>query len=60
MTLPYDICRCDGVRDKSDELVTPCNTCRRVLHQLPQGLWTPKFINPPLKNGVCEYVVHIN
>jgi hypothetical protein len=59
MTLPFDICRCNGWRDETNKLVTPCATCRRVLEQQPSGERTPWFTEPPLKNGQCEYVVHI-
>jgi hypothetical protein len=56
MTLPFDICRCNGVRE-DDRLVTPCETCRRVLEQHPSGPRTP-WMEAPLKDGKCEYVVH--
>jgi len=56
MTLPFDICRCNGVRE-DDRLVTPCATCRRVLEQQPSGPRTP-WMEAPLKDGKCEYVVH--
>jgi hypothetical protein len=58
MTLPFDICRCNGVRE-DDRLVTPCETCRRVLEQQPSGERTP-WMSPPFKDGVCEYVIHIH
>jgi hypothetical protein len=57
MTLAYDICRCNGVRDDCNRLVTPCATCRRVLEQQPSGPRTP-WMEPPLKDGECEHVVH--
>lgn len=59
MTLAYDICRCNGVKS-NDELIAPCNTCRRVLEQEPSGPITPWFTQPPEKNGQCEYVVHMH
>jgi hypothetical protein len=59
MTLPFDICRCNGWRDEVNKLVTPCNTCRRVLEQKPSGERTPWFVTaPPLKDDDCQYVVH--
>jgi hypothetical protein len=57
MTLPFDICRCNGVKDDCNRLVTPCSTCRRVLEQQPSGPRTP-WMEAPLKDGECEYVVH--
>ena len=57
MTLAFDICRCNGVRDDRNHLVTPCATCRRVLEQQPSGPRTP-WMEPPLKDGECEHVVH--
>jgi hypothetical protein len=58
MTLPFDICRCDGVK-KDGELISPCSSCRRVLEQEPSGPRTP-WMSAPLKDGVCEYVVSIH
>ena len=58
MTLPYDICRCNGWRDETNQLVTPCATCRRVLEQQPSGPRSAWFVEPPLNKGECQYVVH--
>jgi hypothetical protein len=61
MTLPFDICRCNGWRDECNRLVTPCATCRRVLEQQPSGERTPWFTTaPPLNKDTCEYVIHIH
>ena len=57
MTLAFDICRCNGVK-VDEELIAPCNTCRRVLESKPSGPRSPWFTEPPLKDGECEYVVH--
>jgi len=61
MTLPFDICRCNGWRDETNKLVTPCAICRRVLEQQPSGERTPWFTTaPPLNKGDCQYVIHIH
>jgi len=60
MTLPFDICRCVGVKDDRNRLVTPCATCRRVLEQKPSGPRTPWFMKPPLKDGECEHVISVH
>jgi hypothetical protein len=59
MTLAYDICRCNGWRDETNQLVRPCATCRRVLEQQPSSERTPWFsTSPPLNGDDCQYVVH--
>ena len=58
MTLSYDICRCSGVKDESNRSVTPCATCRRMLEQ--GGPRSPWFMEPPLKNGLCEHVIPVH
>jgi hypothetical protein len=61
MTLPFDICRCNGWRDELNKLVTPCETCRRVLEQQPSGKRTPWFsVAPPLNKDKCEHVVPVH
>jgi hypothetical protein len=61
MTLAFDICRCEGWRDETNQLVTPCATCRRVLEQQPSGERTPWFVSaPPLDNDKCEYVISVH
>jgi cytidine deaminase len=61
MTLAYDVCRCDGWRDESNRLVTPCVTCRRVVNQYPAGERTPWFVTaPPLKDDTCEYAIPVH
>lgn len=57
MTLPYDFTRCDGVRQQDGKLQPPCNRCRRVLESLPQGPRSPWFMQPPVVNGSCRYVM---
>jgi len=58
MTLAFDVCRCNGVKE-NESLITPCVTCVRVLQNQPSGPISPWFTEPPLKNGQCEYVLHI-
>lgn len=61
MTLPFDICRCNGWRDETNQLVTPCATCRRVLEQQPSGERTPWFATAPaLNEDKCEHVLHVH
>lgn len=53
--LPFDCCRCSGVlEDGEDTLVSPCNTCRRVLWAEPSGPRSPWFVDPPLYDGRCD------
>lgn len=60
MTLPFDICRCNGWRDETNQLVTPCATCRRVLEQQPAGERTPWMLAPPLNKDKCEQVISVH
>ena len=61
MSLAYDICRCNGWKDESNRLVTPCNTCRRVLEQQPSSQRTPWFVTaPPLEDDKCKYTIPVH
>lgn len=60
MSLAYDICRCNGWRDETNQLVTPCATCRRVLEQQPSGERTPWMNAPPIQNDKCEYAIPVH
>lgn len=51
---PFDNTRCVGVSADDGTLVTPCDTCRRLLWAKPSGPRSPWFVEPPRKGQECH------